>query len=490
MVLAAWVYHPITANYFFADDFVWLLAIANDRLLHVLLRPYAGHNLFVRNLVFYGCYRLFGLHAEFFFWTVLLVHLTNVWLLFRVLRTVTSSLTLASFGATLWGTSPLISGTLDWYSAFGHALVGTCLLVVLEGVTRRARTGQPVYPRAAWSWYGLLLAGTTCFGIGIGVALVFPAILFLLFPSSWHQRWVRAAYLLLPIVTVALFIALRRLSGVLEPPMAWEPGMEVVSLSRLTLALRLAVQLLVFGVAGTTSSFFVSPGNSSVAARLLPIALSAGLALVLWRGHGTGRRTVVAMAVLCLGAYFAVGWGRGMFAATPQSMEYLSSTSRYHYVSSMAIVITICLSLQELGRLPGLHAIPRVALLVAALAAGAYAFHTSGFHVSDSSWCRREFEAARDAVVADVRRGTASESITYLDNGKDVPRFLGPIPFRPWFPGRAALFVVGAHGESSHGHAVRFVEGDPAVVGWYSRWPGTPLAELLVSPKALGSPPR
>jgi hypothetical protein len=148
----------------------------------------------------------------------------------------------------------------------------------------------------------------------------------------------------------------------------------------------------------------------------------------------------------------------------------------------MAIVITICLSLQELGRLPRLHAISRAAPLVAALAAGASAFHTSGFHVSDSSWCRREFEAARAAVVADVRRRTASESITYLDNGEDVPRFLGPVPVRLWFPGRAALFVVGSHGESSNGHAVRLVEGNPAVVGWYSRRPGTPLAELLVSP--------
>jgi hypothetical protein len=54
VLLAAWVFHPITRGYFFADDFNCLLSIANDGFLRFVLRPFGGHNLLVRNVVFYG----------------------------------------------------------------------------------------------------------------------------------------------------------------------------------------------------------------------------------------------------------------------------------------------------------------------------------------------------------------------------------------------------------------------------------------------------
>src|SRR5215475_3999882 len=112
VLLTAWVYHPVTRTYFYADDFVCFLSILNDGFLRFVLRPFGGHNLLVRNLAFYGSYQLFGVQPEPYFWIVLLTHLLNVWLLFRVLENVTGSLALACFGATLWGTSPAQVGTL------------------------------------------------------------------------------------------------------------------------------------------------------------------------------------------------------------------------------------------------------------------------------------------------------------------------------------------------------------------------------------------
>src|SRR5262249_45403179 len=44
VALAAWVYHPITRIYFFADDFILLASIASDRVAAFLLRPFGGHN--------------------------------------------------------------------------------------------------------------------------------------------------------------------------------------------------------------------------------------------------------------------------------------------------------------------------------------------------------------------------------------------------------------------------------------------------------------
>src|SRR5204863_352759 len=84
--------------------------------------------------------------------------LANVWLLFGVLRTLTASAALACLGATLWGTSPLNLGSLGWYAAFGHVLVGTTLLLVLRLVIQNG-AGGPVRARTATASRALLLGG-------------------------------------------------------------------------------------------------------------------------------------------------------------------------------------------------------------------------------------------------------------------------------------------------------------------------------------------
>ena len=84
--LATVAYHPVTANYFFADDFLNLYHIVNDPLKQYLVTPNGGHALLARNAVFYAGWRVFGTDPAPYFWTVLLTHLVNVALAFRVLR--------------------------------------------------------------------------------------------------------------------------------------------------------------------------------------------------------------------------------------------------------------------------------------------------------------------------------------------------------------------------------------------------------------------
>jgi hypothetical protein len=139
VALTAWVYWPLTGSWFWADDFVNMASIANDGFFRFVLRPFGGHNLLVRNTIFYTWWQLFGLHAAPYFWTVLLTHLLNVWLMFRLLRILTSSATLACLGATLWGASPIAVGTLGWYSVFGQVVVGTMFLVVLRRLAELSR---------------------------------------------------------------------------------------------------------------------------------------------------------------------------------------------------------------------------------------------------------------------------------------------------------------------------------------------------------------
>ena len=162
LAFSAWVYYPITRVFFYADDFFHLSRITSVPALTFVLTPFAGHNLVVRNLAFLVSWHLFGLHAAPWYWTVLLTHLLNVWLLFGVLGALTASVPLACLGATIWGTCPLGVGALAWYSVYGQVLAGTALLIVLDQLSRLAATGAPVPRRTACLWYVLLLAGTTC----------------------------------------------------------------------------------------------------------------------------------------------------------------------------------------------------------------------------------------------------------------------------------------------------------------------------------------
>src|SRR5262245_21794638 len=187
LLLSAWVYLPITRVNFFADDFAHFASIESDGYLDFLLAPFGGHNYLVRNLFFIAAWKLFGLRASLYYGVVLLTHLLNVALLFGVLRSLTASVALGCFGAALWGTSPLCLGTIGWFSVYGQVMLATILLLVLAGVARAACREETPSSRTMALWYALLLAGTTCFGIGVGVALVFPVVLFLFLPEVWAR---------------------------------------------------------------------------------------------------------------------------------------------------------------------------------------------------------------------------------------------------------------------------------------------------------------
>src|SRR5262245_33602099 len=116
---------PLLRVYFCTDDFEHLYRFANyGPTLAVLAAPHGGHLCLVRNPVFAFNYALFGMHAAWFFATVLVTHVANVLLLFAFVRRVTGSASLACFGAVMFAVSPANAGTLGWYSVYGHALAG------------------------------------------------------------------------------------------------------------------------------------------------------------------------------------------------------------------------------------------------------------------------------------------------------------------------------------------------------------------------------
>jgi hypothetical protein len=479
------VYWPLPGSWFWADDFVCMLSIVNDGFLRFVLRPFGGHNLLVRNLVFYVFWQLFGLHAAPYFWAMLLTHLLNVWLLFRVLRSLTASALLACVGATLWGTSPIAAGVLAWYAVFGHALVATFLLVVLDRLLTLARSGAPVPTRTAWSWYVILLLGSVTFGVGIGVALAFPVVLFAMVPAAWHQPRVRAAYLALPLMTLALYVAFRRLYPMfIEPLSPVELSIQPAGLDSLPRTLAGVAALVSYCASEYMRSFFWAVRAYPDRASWVVVGvLAGGLGLLCWRGSGATRRAAVAMVSLCLGAYLVIALGRIDF--TPGTLNTLAGQQRYHYVGAIPIVILVCLAVQEVGRIGWLARVPRMPLLLAALALWAWGFMRSTFRVELRAGPRRVVETALSGIDVEVSR-SPPEATVYLESGANSQTMLGFVMRDVDFPGRAAIFLLAHHDDRVDGRTVRFVVRDPQILAHYRQRPDSPLARLLASPQEAG----
>jgi hypothetical protein len=482
VVLAGWVYWPLTRSWFWADDFVNMASIVNDGFVRFVFRPFGGHNLLVRNVVFYAFWHLFGLHAAPCFWAMLLVHLVNVWLLFRVLQWLTGSAILACFGATLWGTSPLAAGVLAWYAVFGQALVATILLGILGRLAALSRSGLPVPDRTAWIWYGLLLLGSVTFGEGIGVALAFPAVLFAMQPAAWRHPRLRAAYLALPVVTLALYVAYRHLYALLAEPLSPEElRARAAGIEAMPHVLAAVAALIAFSGSEYMRSFFLAAGAyPDRATPPVVAALAAGLGLVCWRDSPETRRTAVAMASLCVGVYLSITIARSNADLIP-----IATQQRYHYVAAIPVVILVCLILQEVGRVGWLARVPRVPLLLVALVLWTWGFARSPYRVELHPGPRRAVDTALSSIVAEVSQVPPGRT-AYLENGVNSRTLLGPALPDLDFPGRAAIFLLTHDGDQLNGRPVRFVERSPDVLARYRQRPESRLARLLVSPEETG----
>ena len=481
LAATAWVYHPITRVFFFADDFVHLTEIVNESLPVFLLSPFGGQSFPTRNLVFWASYQAFGADPVWFQWTVLLAHLANVWLLFGVLRTVTASALLACFGATLWGTSPLNVGSLGWYAAFGHVLVGTTLLLVLRLVIRDS-AGEPVRARTAAAACALLLIGSTCYGPGMGVALASPVTLFLLLPAAWRQRRVRFTFLALPAATLAIYVGLRVLYTVVGQPLPPEEIFQQrVALSGFEHIPPLAGHLLTHSVAGTLLGFFMPADYPHPAASVAVVVFAAGVAFTLWRGDRATRRLVVAMLALCGGLYVMIAVGRAhIYALLGMKTTAAAMVGRYHYAGLVPLVVVLCLVLRQLGASAALRRVPAGLALAAGVALW-FSGYPGNFRIDERRSCRDYFVRTQREIADAVRAAPAGAPVT-LENGTTPWYVLGLLIPNRLFPGRGAAFLIAHPSGTLAGHELRFVERDPRVRAEYGDRPETPLGRLLVYP--------
>jgi len=454
------VYWPLPRVYFWADDFVCLLAIKDQGFVRFVLQRFGGHILLVRNLIFYVTYALVGLHPAPYYATVLVTHLLNVWLLFRVIHALTDDAAIACLGATAWGTSPLCIGTLGWYAVFGHVLSTTVMLLVVDALLRRAPRGTIAASTVA-GWAGLLLLGTTCFGVGIGVAMAFPIAFALLAPSALHDRRVLTIVLGLAPAVAAFYFAYRRLSAVVEPLSLPEVVGLPLAVSHIAPILAMFGHMLAFGTTGVLFGFFFDRKGYPGAQSHVAVAVAVVAVTIVCMTNGVTRRRCVAFFALTTGAFTVIALGRANFYdALHMSMQTQANQLRYYYAAVAPLVVLLCLVLDRAQRS---FRVPAAAILAVWLGVAGVGYVRSSFAVDERPVFRAYTERTRDAIDAAIDAAPMGADVR-IPNRRVIPSLLGSGLGPMEFPGWVGLFVLQHPENIVHGHRVYFVETDSALL--------------------------
>ena len=168
-------------------------------------------------------YRLFGLHPAGWHATTILVHLTAVWLVYRIARRITGELDTALLAALLFGVLPAHAEALSWPAAVDTPLVSTLELAAFYRFIVRSRDGRSISPSALLLYALALLAheSAVMFPVLIAAYYVFrfesPAI-----GSTLGSRVRRAIVSLAPFVaeTILYLILHKLVVGAFSRPMS------------------------------------------------------------------------------------------------------------------------------------------------------------------------------------------------------------------------------------------------------------------------------
>jgi hypothetical protein len=480
VVAAVAAYHGILGNYFRGDDFRHLWEIADWGFAPFVLRPHGGHLLLVPNLLFFAQHRLFGLDPRPYFALVLVTHVVNAALLHRLLRAVGTRPTVALLGATLWAVLPVHGGPLGWYSVYGQVLSTMALLWVLGDLCRAAAGALvPGHARAA-GWALALLAGATCFGTGVAVALVAPLVAFLLLPPSPGRRRAVGWLAALGVATPVLYGACVALYGRLVGGSAGLVPLPANGARALPGILRAAIALPAHGVACTVLPSVCDGVDRWSACTALAALVGIGVVATCATSPARERRRLVAWLLLAGAIYGIIALARAPVAwLFRETVPQLAATDRYHYTGTAIVVLVVCAVVDRLWRAVSRPAwlVPAVltgwATVAAVLVVRAPDIDHHALERTQTARALARFDALIDAAPpgADV----------YIPN-RDFPPAGWSARGRRTFPGWAGLFVIAEPDDVVRGRRVYFRDPDPAVVALFRAWPGRRTARLLVRP--------
>jgi hypothetical protein len=443
---------PVTRVYFISDDFLSMLTVVDRGGLLFLIQPFGAHMLIARNATLWLMYEMWGLDAGPSGWLVLLTHLVNAALLFRIARRSTGSTALASVATTMWAISPLQPEMIGWFANYGQVQAGTVMLFVLDRVLSRPPGNVPARMAALWSV--LLWVGATCIGGGIAVAMVFPVLVALLVPDAVRQRSLVVAFGALPIAVVASYFGLRWLYaqfGVMS-------FFDLILLGSVESTLWMFLHLVRAGVTGVLhGGVLTTPAHAlGTSFGLLTVSALATLGAY-FSGDRQARRRILAFILLACAVYGLIALGRAApYEMWKANLAESAQAHRYHYLSTAPLALLLSEVLAQAGKRARL---PR-GLPVTALAGGAaLCVHTWTHGV----WKLDERHAVRERTLADLAQIDAA--IDSHPVGAHVRIPLDPVGYAPWgifdyesAPGLAAVFAVAYPTDVVRGRTVHFIE--------------------------------
>ena len=460
---------------FRGDDFLHLYDLSNSGPLRFVLSSFGGHPYAVRNAVFWGMRTLFGLHAPLYMAAVLATHLLNVFLCYRTGTQLTDDRYASSAAATFWGTMPSAGVTLCWYSVYGQVLGTTALATILALVTRSRSEHRALGTASVFACVLLSWIGAFCFGTGLAVAFVLPAVVVLLAPGLLTRSLPVLLLATAPIGLAILVVAYTRLSmrvaGLEATEIRWIVAFAAMWRENGVLFLRLLLDAPSDLLLGTL--YVAEPPP-----RALGCAVLAGLvifAVARARSRVLTLRRIVALAMCMLAAYAAIAAGRGWLKQSRMDM------ARYQYLATLPLALVLAIALAEVGRGRSV-AVRRRALIVCALVLS-LALVRRGWlpPVGVGPRQLQELRAGMRTAIGAEPPGTTS----YLRNGA-FPAAGQPVDgVTPGFPGRAALFCILFPDDLVDGRRVRFVEDNPEVRA--AGAPGQRIAALLVDAPPPGA---
>jgi len=481
-LISAAAYAPILGSYFLHDDFNHLYNIANKGFWHFVLTPHGGHAHCTRNVVFYSFYRFFGLDPRPYFASALLTHALNVYLLCRIIELLTEDSRLAFVGGVLWGTCRANEQTIGWYSVYGQALATLLTLWVLFDLLRSGRTR--ISMARIVGWCALQLVSLTCFGTGIGTALAFPVMVFLLLAGSPQRSRATLMTASLFVTVPALYFALVNLYATLygQGGPVDATILRPHNFDQLVGVLKMLATLIQYGIADLFLSLYATEG-----ARELPLAghvvgavSIAAIVMTFAFGTTVTRRRIAAFGVAFLATYGIIAFGRAVpvLVFFGRSFAWGAAEPRYHYTTVALFSVILCLTLHEARRVPALRRIPLRLLLLAFAATNPLLRLPPGGVIDQHVGARTATIGVLNAVDAAVRSAPPGQTVLINNRAFAWRSILVP---PEGFPGWAAVFMIAHSDNVLNGHPVRFVEHDPKVLEAL-RAQGGRVATLIVGP--------
>jgi hypothetical protein len=474
VVVAGVAWRGILGNYFHADDFVDLYHVVAYGLGDYLTETHGGHVDVVRNALYVVYAHLFGMRPSRYFAVVIANHVLNVGLLVAVIRTTTARPVLAALVGLLWGTAPMLEGTIGWLSVHGQVVAATILLAVLADVAQLAAAGRDVSLGRAAVWWIVLLAGTTCFGVGIGVAAAFPLAAWLLLGRALRPRPL-ALLACLPPAALALYAACNVIHVQVYGDSAEVVMYQVAMLRWWRPIVAMLVHLVGAGVAelvvGGTIGVSGYPGPLALAAVGACALLLAAAAVR--RPDPDGRR-IGAMLLVAVAAYAVIAAGRAnlyLQFPTLRDPARAAMVARYHYLATLPLAIALATALAAVR-------VPRALAVAAAVLATVVRVRHGlpiDHHDGDRAAVGRVLDAIRYAIMA-----TPPGDDVYIRNHAFPPAAFVAGPRPGAFPGWAAVFILFYDDNVVGGRRVRFVVPDPRTLAAAAASPSRRVATLLV----------